>query len=329
MLVFELGEFGLIDRIAAAVGPAAGKQLLLGIGDDCLVWRHSGILETVTTDTMVDGVHFLRGRVSPADLGWKILAANLSDIGAMGATPAYALVTLGLPLDTSVHWVETLYAGMGAIGSKHGAAIAGGDIVRSATAFVSVTLAGTVDWNEDWRSRLLLRSAAKPGDIVGVSGSLGGSAGGLEIILERRSAPPRMAAELLLAHDHPDPPVALGKRLVEMGVRCGMDLSDGLAGDMEKICRASSVAARIDLRKLPVHPALAAAWPDDAPRIAATGGEDYQLLITASPAVWESVAAAGLPLTAIGSIAAGAPAVVFSGIDRNIGPSWDHFRLTE
>jgi thiamine-monophosphate kinase len=217
---------------------------------------------------------------------------------------------------------------MGAIGSKHRAAIAGGDVVRSATTFVSVTLAGTAAWTEDWRSRLLLRSAAKPGDVVAVSGSLGGSAGGLEIILGRRSAPPRPAGELLAAHDHPDPPVELGSTLVELGVRCGMDLSDGLAGDLEKICRASGVAAEIDLRELPVHPALAAAWPDDAPRIAATGGEDYQLLITASPAIWERIAAAGLPLTAIGAIAAGTPTVVFSGSDKSIGPSWDHFRQT-
>ncbi|MCS6802302.1 MAG: thiamine-phosphate kinase [Chloroflexota bacterium] len=321
MLVSDLGEFGLIDRLAAALSSLPRSDLLVGIGDDAAVWRSGRSLTIATTDTMVDGIHFLSAQADPVAVGWKAAVSNLSDINAMGGMPRYALVTLGLPPDTPVSWVDGLYAGLRAL-AEAGAVIAGGDIVRSPVRFLTVALTGAAPARRDWRRALLLRSAARPGDIVAVSGTLGGPAGGLLIRLGERDAPPSLRAALLAAHDRPQPPLGLGARLVALGVRCGMDLSDGLAGDLPKLCAASGVGAEIELARLPIHPALRQAWPEEAPTIAATGGEEYELLVTCRPAVWRRVLAAGLPLTAIGRIVA-TPGVRFAGA---AGPlvGWDH-----
>ncbi|GIW07358.1 MAG: thiamine-monophosphate kinase [Dehalococcoidia bacterium] len=321
MRVSELGEFGLIDRLAARLSPCPAPDLLVGIGDDAAVWRSGRALTIATTDTMVEGIHFLAEEADPAAVGWKAAASNLSDINAMGGTPRYALVTLGLPAETPVAWVDGLYAGLGAF-AEAGVAIAGGDIVRSPVRFVTVALAGDAPARRDWRRSLLLRSAAQPGDVVAVSGTLGGPAGGLLIRLRKRDAPPATRAALLDAHDRPRPPLGLGVRLVALGVRCGMDLSDGLAGDLPKLCAASGVGAEIELGRLPVHPALRDAWPEDALTIAASGGEEYELLVSCRPAVWRRIEAAGLPLTAIGRIVA-EPGVRFLGATEPL-VGWDH-----
>jgi thiamine-monophosphate kinase len=325
MRVAELGEFGLIDRLAAAVPSSAPPDLLVGIGDDAAVWLTGKTLTIATTDTMVDGIHFLSAQTDPVAVGRKAAASNLSDINAMGGTPRYALVTLGLPPETPVDWVDGLYAGLGAL-AEAGAVVAGGDIVRSPVRFVTLLLLGEAAPRRAWRRSLLLRSAARAGDVIAVSGTLGGPAGGLLIRLGKRDAPPPLREALLAAHDQPQPPIGLGARLVALGVRCGMDLSDGLAGDVAKLCAASGVGAEIDSARIPIHPALRAAWPDDAVAVAVAGGEEYELLVTCRPAVWRRVQAAGLPLTAIGSIVA-RPGVRFSGIAEP--PSgWDHFAGT-
>jgi thiamine-monophosphate kinase len=319
--VSDLGEFGLIDRLAAQVSSLPSSELLVGIGDDAAVWRCGRLLTIATTDTMVDGIHFLGDQADPVAVGWKAAMANLSDINAMGGKPRAALVTLGLPPETSVGWVDGLYAGFRAF-AEAGAVIAGGDIVRSPIRFVTIALVGEAPWRREWRRALLLRSAARPGDVVAVSGTLGGSAGGLLLRLGQRAAPPPLREALLAAHDWPRPPLGLGAQLVALGVRCGMDLSDGLAGDLPKLCAASGVGADVDLAALPVHPALRQAWPEDAPTIAATGGEDYELLVTCRPAVWRRLQAAGLPLTAIGRVVA-ERGVRWAGATGPLG-GWDH-----
>ncbi|GIW11159.1 MAG: hypothetical protein KatS3mg061_2216 [Dehalococcoidia bacterium] len=231
--------------------------------------------------------------------------------------------TLGLPPTTAVAWVDQLYDGLGYL-NRVGAAIVGGDIVRSEVTFLTLSLLGSAPLRRPWQRGLLLRSAARPGDLIAVSGTLGGAAGGLLIRLGQRDALPELRAELLQAHDRPTPPVGLGAQLVALGVRAGIDLSDGLAADLEKLCVASGVGAEVVLDQLPVHPALRAAWPREATRLAVVGGEDYQLLVTCRPAVWQRVRAAGLPLTVIGRIRR-QPGVRFLGAEGERFAGWDHF----
>ncbi len=142
MNVSDLGEFGLIDRLAKAVGASAPDSLIVGIGDDAAAWRLGDSVALATTDTLVEGVHFLPGRVPWRDLGWKALAVNVSDIAAMGGTAQFALVTLALPPETSVEDVDALYAGMRECGEEYGVAVVGGDVVRATQAMISVPSSG-------------------------------------------------------------------------------------------------------------------------------------------------------------------------------------------
>ena len=179
MLVSEVGEFALIEILADMIGPHShqagpcGFRLTLGIGDDTAAWQTPEATELSTTDTVVEGVHFTRETTPWFDLGWKLMTANVSDIAAMGGLPLYALVTLGLPPDTQVEDIRALYEGMLDMARKYEVAIVGGDIVRSPVAFITLSLNGAHP------GKPMLRSAAKPGYQIGVSGYLGSSAGGL------------------------------------------------------------------------------------------------------------------------------------------------------
>ena len=186
MQIQELGEFGVIDllnrmvvqqRGPSQLPPEAAFSLLVDTGDDTAAWKTGGGTELFTTDTVVEGIHFTRETTPWRDLGWKCIASNVSDIAAMGGLPAYALVTLGLPPETEVGDLEELYRGMLEMGNKYGAAIIGGDMVRSPVAFITVGLTGLQQGNP------MLRSNAQPGDQVGVTGYLGGSGGGLRLML--------------------------------------------------------------------------------------------------------------------------------------------------
>lgn len=323
MRVEELGEFGLIDRLAR-LSPPPGGDLLVGIGDDAAAWRAGDTIILATTDTMVDGVHFLMSVAEPEKAGWKSIVSNVSDIGAMGGRPRFSLVTLGLPESTPVDWVDRVYAGMHRAAMEYGTVIVGGDVVRSPVTFLTIAQFGEAPWTADWRASLLLRTGARPGDVVAVTGTLGGARGGLELRLGRRAAPDEERRALLDVHDEPRPPKDIGPKLAALGVRAGLDLSDGLAGDLQKLCIASGVHATIDLARIPVHPALRAAWPEDARALAASGGEDYNLLFTASPSVWARIQTAGIAATGIGSISAGSPGVTYVGGEGAQPRSWDH-----
>ena len=186
MQIQELGEFGVIDLLNRMVvqrrGPSdlpAGLSfdLLVDTGDDTAAWRTKEATELFTTDTVVEEVHFTRETTPWRDLGWKCIASNVSDIAAMGGLPRYCLITLGLPPDTEVSDLEELYHGMLEIANKYGVAIVGGDMVRSPVAFITVGLTGVHQGSP------MLRSNARPGDQVAVTGFLGGSGGGLRMML--------------------------------------------------------------------------------------------------------------------------------------------------
>ena len=349
MLVSDVGEFGLIERLNRLVtaergGPdnaAASFRLLVDTGDDTAAWQPSAAaIELCTTDTMVEGVHFTRATTPWRDLGWKCLAANVSDVAAMGGQPAYAVVTLGLPPDTPVAGLEELYRGMLDLGRRYGVSIVGGDVVRSPVFFVTVALTGVTTRPP------LLRSAARPGEAVAVSGWLGSSAGGLRLLLDAGTAPgdtpgaepgiESAAAEFLRqAHRRPQPHTAAGQLLAEAGIRAAMDVSDGLADDLGKLGRASGVAAVIRAAAVPVHPLLRRQFPEDCLALALGGGEDYVLLFTGPPEIVEALLPS-LPEGAaiVGEIVPGPPGAVTlaaaaaaGGVrrDETITGGWDHF----
>ena len=334
MLVKDLGEFGLIERLNAMVtgerggpdnGAAFAFRLLVDTGDDTAAWQTGAATELATTDTVVDGIHFTRETTPWRDLGWKALAANISDIAAMGGRPTYALITLGLPPETAVADIEDLYRGLLDIGNRYGAAIVGGDLVRSPVLFVTVALTGLR------AGPPLRRDTARPGDQIAVTGWLGNSGGGLKLLLEKPAVAATAADFLIQAHRHPEPAVAAGQILAQGGVVTAMDVSDGLADDLSKLCLASGVAAQLSTSQMPIHPLLRSAFPADCLALALHGGEDYVLLFTAPPPVM----ARTMPLlpdgaAVIGEIVAG-PAGQVTLVDPEGGAAvigragWDHF----
>ena len=335
MKVVDLGEFGVIDLLtemvtAGRTGPdnAAphGFRLLVDAGDDTAAWSCRESTELFTTDTVVEGVHFTRTTTPWYDLGWKLMAANVSDVAAMGGLPLYALVTLGLPPETEVDDLESMFRGLVDMGNRYGVAVVGGDVVRSPTVFVTVGLTGVCDGTPT------LRSGAMPGDQVAVTGYLGSSAGGLEIMLKGLPVHGDAAEHLKTAHRRPEPCVPQGRILSSHGVRAAMDISDGLLDDLSKLCKASGLAATVEAGALPVHAALKEVFPKEYREMALGGGEGYQLLFTASPDLMERV----LPLLeppacVIGQMVAGEAGRVVvvdpeTGAERSPGRlGWDHF----
>jgi thiamine-monophosphate kinase len=293
MKVAEIGEFGLIGRLAKMARHAenkyaedkqqeAWKQLITGIGDDAAAYFANNEVQLATVDSLVQDVHFSLDYMSWRELGWKSLAVNLSDIAAMGGFPRYALVSLGLPGTTQVEDIIELYRGMLDIAGKFGVMVAGGDTVSAPVVFISVTLLGS---GGDKKRGMLRRSAAKAGDQIAVTNYLGGSSAGLEMLSKGLKFKPKFAKPLKQSHLMPNPRVAEGQLLVEKGVKCGMDISDGLIGDLTHICQESKVGAQINIDLVPVLPAVKECFGDKALELAMTGGEDYELLFTANTAV--------------------------------------------
>lgn len=280
-----LSEKGIIAMIRSRC--AAGDDALLrGIGDDCAVLRRGGgLLELVTTDALLEGVHFDLVWHPPRLLGRKAAAVNLSDIGAMGGRPRYALLSLGLPAGYDEGWLAEFMAGFLAGLAEFETLLIGGDTVRSPAGItLSVTVLGEVA--ED---QVLLRSTGRPGDLVLVSGPLGEAAAGLELCRRGHGAAeaPRWP-QLRQAHLDPRPEVGLGRLLAASGlVSALMDLSDGLATDLANLCRESGLGAEVDGPALPITLEVqqaAAFLGGDARAWALGGGEDYRLLLTVAPA---------------------------------------------
>jgi thiamine-monophosphate kinase len=327
--VRRVGELRVIRRVRDAVG-ASAPGVRTGIGDDTAVLDMTpGAVVLATTDLIIEDVHFRRAWASAGDLGWKALAVNLSDIAAMGGTPRYALVAFAIPPDTPMGDVDAFFEGLRDAAAPHGVAIVGGDTSASPGGwFVNVTVLG------EHEGAPRLRSAARAGEAVAVTGSLGASAAGL-IVLEKGPEQARAAGveagaarEAIRAHLRPTPRVAEGRWLgAAAGVHAMMDLSDGLATDLGHICRESRVGARVMADRIPVAAAAreaARALGGDALSWAASGGEDYELILTCEADAIERLAAGlreatGTQLTAIGQIhplePGQEPGVAFLGAD--------------
>ena len=273
MTVAELGEHALLARLLARL-PRPAASVLVGPGDDAAVLtpvRNERLV--VTTDAVVEGVHFSRAYSTPADIGHKALAVNLSDLAAMAATPRWALLSLVLPGNWLVADVEALVDGLSALAGRHGVSVVGGNITRTdGPLVVDVTAGGDV------RSRRwLTRSGAVVGDDVWVSGTLGAAAAGLEMLKDR--AP---GSVCITRQRRPEPRVRLG---IAMGraraARAAMDLSDGLADALRQVAAASGCGVRINGNALPIEPEAAEWWRSkgvDAVGATLAGGEDYELL---------------------------------------------------
>ncbi|MDR0842107.1 MAG: thiamine-phosphate kinase [Acidobacteriota bacterium] len=279
------GENAIVELLKHHYAAADCPTLEKGIGDDAAVWRPCGAGElwAVTTDMLVEEVDFRHGWSSPQELGYKSLAANLSDLAAMGARPRFFTVSLALPPDVTEKWVQRFYDGLADCGGRHGAALVGGDLSSGGETVVSITAFG-----ESQNRKVVYRSGGRAGDLLYVTGVLGKSAAGLELLrqgtLRSRSGARR---EALQAHRKPEPRCAVGAWLAQSGcARAMMDLSDGLAADLPRLCAASgasgtSGASGLDAEIFPDRiPTFApsASWGCDPLQLALGGGEDYELL---------------------------------------------------
>ena len=270
-----LSEFGLIDRYFRNCTPKR-PDVRLGIGDDAALLDSPASCDLVAAiDTLVDGVHFPHG-CPAASVGHRALAVNLSDLAAMGAKPAWALLALTLP-DIDEEWLSEFAAGFADLARAHDVALVGGD-TTSGPLCASVQILGHVP-----RSQALLRSGARPGDLVFVSGTPGDAAAGLAVEQGRLKAASDVTTYLRKRFLYPSPRMALGKSLRGFASAC-IDVSDGLLGDVGKLARASGCGVGIDYEHIPVSEPLVEAVGDGRAReLALTGGDDYELCFTVSP----------------------------------------------
>jgi len=325
MKVSELGEFGLIELFAQIVSRSRGEALLVDIGDDAAAWRTEAPIQLATCDALIEDVHFTLSTTTWRELGWKSLAVNLSDIAAMGGLPKYALVSLGLPGDTEVEGVAQLYEGMAELARLFGVAIAGGDVVAAPLLVLSLAVLGEAQGD------ILTRGAASPGDQVAVTGFLGASAAGLLMLRKGLQLDGEATSSLRQAHLKPYPRVAEGQILARHGVKAAIDLSDGLIADLGKVCQASGVGANLRAESIPVHPLVSANFEKDCLSLALSGGEDYELLFTATTEVIDEVnKLLPCPVTVIGEIVEQEPGRVrlFDERGREIQlgrGGWEHF----
>ncbi|HEU67888.1 MAG TPA: thiamine-phosphate kinase [Candidatus Acetothermia bacterium] len=333
MRIGDVGEFPLIERLAWIAGRGRA-DVVVGIGDDAAAVDLGGEdLVLLTVDSQVEGSHFVRGCIEPRVLGRRVLAVNTSDIAAMGGRPTHALVSLVLPTELELEWVEELYRGLAEEADRFGVAVVGGNVARCEDGIVlDLTLVGRVR-----REHLLTRAGAKPGDMALVTGSLGEAAAGLYLSSHPELEIPERDA-LLARHLAPTPRVEEGQVIGAAGLATAMiDLSDGLGSDIGHVCDRSGVGVRIHAAKLPVSPAVervAEQIGKKAWELALFGGEDFELLFTASPhaagVLAERVSAGtGTPVSVVGEVLpapAGRRLVLPEGIEVPLEPrGFTHF----
>jgi len=305
----DIGEFGFIESFATKFDHLI-KEGDSGIGDDCAVLSINDTTNhVISTDLLIEDIHFLKDKISAKELGYKSLAVNLSDIAAMGAQPLYSFLSLGIPKDTPVEFLDGFMEGFYQLSEKYNTPLMGGDTTKSVDKLViNVAVVGSVE-----KSKMHLRSMAQTGDMICVSGFLGDSGGGLKALLEPNEVDNDLQ-KLVNRHHQPEPQILEGLFLGKSEhVHAMMDVSDGVSSDLKHILKASNKSARIEVEKLPASPLLTQVsqkqqW--NLTELCASGGEDYELLFTVKPEEFVALnqrflAKFGKPLYAIGKIEEG------------------------
>lgn len=341
--ISSLGEFGLIDRIKNIAARIENSHVVHSIGDDCAVMKVKGDnMEVVTTDLMLQGVHFDLSYTSMRHLGRKAAAVNLSDIAAMSGIPVAATVSLGLHSNLSIEMVDEFYESLVGEFGRYGCPVVGGDTSASAIGMViSVTVLGSVE-----PKRYVLRRGAKPGDVVCVSGDLGRAHAGLKILNREKARYVQMGEpsdfspnfegydDALEKHLIPEPRVEMSRKITDkINVHAMIDVSDGLASDMLHICKSSNVAAELDEELIPIDPLtrrIAREFGDDPIDYALYGGEDYELLFTIAEQEFEALFSLEGNIRVIGRVFEGRPEVRIKRISgQSLAftdfPSYQHF----
>lgn len=331
----EIGEFGFIDRISKGclIRP---DSVLKGIGDDAAAFfTESGRVTLVTTDLLVERVHFIREATSGFNLGYKTLAVNLSDIAAMGGTPCSAFVSIGIPEDYTIEYLDDVFAGMKSLASEFDVNILGGDTTRSKSdLIINIALVGSVP-----ESEILYRHTAKIGDIIATTGCLGDSRAGLHLILGGIPPDSKPYQQLIDSHLLPKPYIREGRFLAGLGsVHAAIDVSDGLSSDLQHILDASGVGARLVSETIPLSDHLnlfCSRFNFNPIEFALAGGEDYILVCTlASDKAKETCLryqeAFGAPLHIIGEVTRSRKMELVKpdGTEMEIRPTgWNHFKV--
>lgn len=326
MKVSDTGEFGFIDAIKTNT-LFDESTVVKGIGDDCAIYRAAiGYDQLITTDMMVAGIHFSSQTTTPFDVGYRLGAANISDIAAMGGIPRQAVVAVAMPKDTEVSYITSVFDGLKAICRTYAVNLIGGDTVTTTGPLtLTVTLIGEVP-----AGQALLRSGAQVGDIVIVTHHIGSSAAGLALLLA--GITDEQFAVCKKAHQRPEPQVALGQWLRQQGATSLNDISDGLSSELNEIAKASKVNIEIDSTAIPIHKsAIQAAQQLGVNPLewALYGGEDFQLVGT-MPAALHSVIAKEDSIHCIGRVVSGAGQVILRTSDGETYPleakGYDHFK---
>jgi len=337
MKISDLGEFGLIDRIGKAA-PRNAKRAPIGIGDDAaaLLLSPASML-LATTDMLIEGVHFDLTTTDLYSLGWKAAAVNLSDIAAMGGVPRFCLTALGIPSSLTVEQVDMFYRGLSDCITKQRTVLVGGDTCASRKDFViTVTVLG-----EAVRKWVITRAGARPGDLIYVTGTLGDSAAGLELLrsaecgVRNRKSGNRNSKSAMRAlidrHLRPVPRVAEGRKLALSGLASAMiDVSDGLSSDLGHLCEQSGVGAEIFADRIPLSKELTSVkgLNQQPLEYALSGGEDYELLFTSPVELEREIMSRRVRATVIGAITRkkGMRMVTEKGDVHQLVPGgYDHF----
>jgi thiamine-monophosphate kinase len=322
-------EDKLVERIVEALAPKGGPYLALDAGDDAALLRPRQGYETILTcDWFLEGSHFLRGKHPPDSVGWKCLARAISDIAAMGGQPKCFLLSLALPQTLTGRWLHQFLAGLRRAARSFSCPLAGGDTTRRDEILINVTVIGEVRAGE-----AVLRSGAKPGDLIFATGRLGEAEFGLRSLRNGRTLSGRDNLSIK-KHLYPEARLALGQWLASRRIATAMmDLSDGLSSDLSRLCAASRVGARIAIGKIPKVKVLRGKAPKrlDATELALHGGDDYELLFTVRPNRARGLPAAfeDIPLTCIGEITRGRRLVRIGPGEREetlAVRGWDPFR---
>jgi thiamine-monophosphate kinase len=329
-------EDSILRKIAHSFPPsrsqAAKRFLALGIGDDAALFRPKPGHETILTcDWFLEGTHFLREKHPPDSVGWKCLARAVSDIAAMGGAPRCFLLSLALPETDTGRWLGLFLGGLQRASREFQCALAGGDTTRRDEILINVAAMGEVR-----SGSALLRSAARPGDLLYVSGRLGEAELGLQIVRHSQGVASKNNL-LIRKHLYPEPRLALGQWLVRKGLATALiDLSDGLSSDLSRLCAASAVGARLEKTKIPQiqAPQVAVKHGCDPLQLALHGGDDYELLFAVPPSKAKLIPETfrGVGLTAIGRITRERQLIL---LEENGRPSqllprgWDPFRKAQ